>query len=190
MPQARRLTSNTAILLANNVGSAALAFLISVLIGRSLGAEGLGQYAFIMAWVSPLVALADFGMGSLITRDVARRRESSGPLLHGATLALVPLASGIFLAAILIVPTLKLSPALSIALTLVALLIVLDPWYGLYTALFRAFQWVWPILAINAGGRIIQLLLNAISLPSGAGLIGVAEVLIRFNFFYLAARLC
>src|SRR5258708_19207637 len=74
MPQARRLTSNTAILLANNVGSAGLAFLISVFIGRGLGAEGLGQYAFIMAWVSPLVALADFGMGSLFTRHLAPRR--------------------------------------------------------------------------------------------------------------------
>ncbi len=185
MPQARRLTSNTAILLANNVGGAALAFLISVLIGRSLGAEGLGQYAFIMAWVSPLVALADFGMGSLITRDVARRRDAAGPLLHGATLALVPLAGGIFLAAILIVPTLKLSPALTIALTLVALLIVLDPWYGLYTALFRAFEWMWPILAINVGGLILQLLLTAIALQAGAGLIGVAEVLIGINVLQL-----
>jgi O-antigen/teichoic acid export membrane protein len=183
----RQITGNTLILLANNVGSAALAFLISVLIARGLGAEGLGQYAFIMAWVSPLVALSDFGMGSLITRDVARRRDSAGPLLHSATLALVPLAAAVFAVAVLIVPTLKLSPALTIALTLVALLIVLDPWYGLYTALFRAFEWMWPILAINVGGLALQLLLTGIALQAGAGLVGVAQVLIVINVLQLVA---
>src|SRR3954452_5486228 len=95
----RRLRGNTLILLVNNIGSAGLAFLISVVIGRSLGAEGLGQYAFVMAWLGPLISFADFGMGSLVTRDVAQNADTALATLRSATRALLPIAAGTLIVA-------------------------------------------------------------------------------------------
>src|SRR5262249_17970472 len=143
-----RLSGNALILLVNNVGGAGLAFLISAVIGRALGAEGLGQYSYIMAWAAPLIMLADFGMGSLITRDVAQNRESALPTLRTATRALIPIATVMILFAWLTIPLLRASPVVTTGLALAAFLIILDPWYGLYTALFRAFEHMWPILVL------------------------------------------
>ncbi len=181
----RRLTGNTLILLVNNVGSAGLAFLISVIIGRGLGAEGLGQYAFIMAFLTPFITLADFGMSSLITRDVAQSPDTARPTLHTATRALLPIAGVILLLTWIIAPLLHVAPTVLVALVIAALLIVLDPWYGLYTALFRAFQQMWPILIVNVGGLILQVALTWAVIQAGIGLIGVSVALIAVNVLQL-----
>lgn len=180
-----RLTGNTLVLLANNLGSAGLAFLISVIMGRGLGAEGLGQYAFIMAWLAPIITLADFGMGSLVTRDVAQSPDIALPTLRTATRALLPIAGSLLVLAWFAAPRLQLSAPVTTALTISALLIVLDPWYGLYTALFRAMQQMWPILILNVGGMTLQLALTWAALQAGMGLIGVAVVLIGVNVLQL-----
>jgi len=183
----RRLTSNAGILLINNVGSAALAFLISVIIGRGLGAQGLGQYSFIMAWVSPLIMLADFGMGSLITRDVAKDRDTAIPLLRTSTFALIPIAGSILIIAWFVIPITNVAPIVMNGLMVAALLIILDPWYGLYTALFRAFERMWPILIINVGGLVIQVIAAILAVSTGAGLIGVIGAVVIVNVIQLAA---
>lgn len=181
----RRLTGNTLILLLNNVGSAALSFLISVVVKRGLGLDALGQYTFIMAWIAPFVTLADFGMGSLITRDVARSRAAAIPLLQTATRVLILVAGIILIVAWLLVPSLNLAPAVATALAVAALLIVLDPWYGLYTALFRAFQHMRAILFVNVGGFVLQLAFSIIAIYTGTGLLGISAVLIAVNILQL-----
>src|SRR5689334_575163 len=110
----RRLTGNTAILFINNMVSAGLAFLISVVIARGLGVQGLGQYSFIMALLTPLITLADFGMGSLITRDVAQSLDTALPTLRTATRALIPIAGCLLIVVWLIAPLLQLTPTVTI----------------------------------------------------------------------------
>ncbi|HLY28353.1 MAG TPA: oligosaccharide flippase family protein, partial [Aggregatilineales bacterium] len=131
-----RLRSNTAILALNNVLAAGLAFLISVAIGRGLGARGLGQYSFIMAWIAPLIALADFGMGTLITRDVAQLPSSALPLLRTAMRTVLLIAAALIAGTWLMLPLLQLAQPVVLSLALMAFLIILDSCYGLYTALF------------------------------------------------------
>ncbi len=177
----RRVSHNTLILFANNAGGALLAFLISVIIGRGLGQAGLGQYAFVTAWITPLTMLADFGLGTLITRDAARDKSGAPALLHAANRVLPLIAGVTLLLAWIAIPLSGFVPPLSIALGLVALLILLDPWYGLYTALFRAFEHMKPIFAVNVGGLVVQLFLTGIVLASGAGLIGAVAVLVIVN---------
>ncbi len=180
------LGRNALILLMNNAGGAVLAFFISVLIGRQLGAAGLGQYAFIIAWVTPLTMLADFGLGTLITRDVARDPANAPRILHTANQALPLFATILLIAAWLVLRLSDLSPIISSGIALAALLILLDPWYGLYTALFRAFERMTPILVVNVGGLALQLILSSLALRQNAGLIGVIGVLIAVNVGQLA----
>src|SRR5579859_515620 len=184
----RRFSTNTLILLVNNMGSAALAFLISVIIGRSLGAQGLGQYSFVMAWIAPLVTLADFGLASLLTRDVAQNPDSALPLLRTATRALLIIAGLLLVATWLIIPLSNFAAPITAALAVIAFLILLDPWYGLYTALFRACQQMWPILVVNVGGLILQLAFTIIAiraLPDNSKLVGIASVIIVVNVLQL-----
>ncbi len=182
-----RLRNNTAILAVNNVGGAGLAFVISVAIGRGLGAQGLGQYSFIMAWIAPLIALADFGMGTLITRDVAQNQDHALPLLRTATRAMLIIAALLMIGTWLLAPVFQRSPPVMAGLSILAFLIILDPWYGLYTALFRTFQRMWPILLVNVGGLALQLPLIVLAIGSGMGLVGLAVVVVGINVLQLFA---
>src|SRR5258708_9566614 len=62
---------------------------------------------------------------------------------------------------------------------------ILDPWYGLYTALFRAFQQMWPILIVNVGGLALQLAFTFAAIRGGAGLLGVAATVAAINVLQL-----
>lgn len=185
-PSQSRVHHNTLILLVNNAGGAALAFLLSVVIGRGLGAAGLGQYAFVMAWITPLTMLADFGLGTLITRDVARDKAAAPGILHTANRALPIIAGLVFVGAWGALLVANLAPLLTVGIGLAALLVILDPWYGLYTALFRAFERMSPILFINVGGLTVQLALTWLVVTRGAGLIGAVGVLVAVNVVQLA----
>ena len=140
----RRISRNTLILFLNNAGGAAFSFIGAVVVGRGLGKTGLGQYAFILAWLTPFTMLADFGLGTLITRDVARDRSQIAIVLHSANRTLPFIAGLTLLLSLLAILITGASPAISAALGLGSLLIVLDPWYGLYTAAFRAFEQMQP----------------------------------------------
>ncbi|MBN8621087.1 MAG: oligosaccharide flippase family protein, partial [Anaerolineae bacterium] len=75
MTTANRLSRNTLILLVSNIGSALLLFALSAIIGRAYGKEGLGVYSTAMAWVFPLSLIAEFGLNTLLTREIARQPE-------------------------------------------------------------------------------------------------------------------
>ncbi len=82
-----RLTRNTLTLLTGDVGSAALSLALSILIGRALGEAAIGVYGVVMAWVFPVRLLAEFGLGTLITREVAADPPLAPELLRTTTLA-------------------------------------------------------------------------------------------------------
>ncbi len=177
----RPIRQNALILFINNAGGAGLAFLISILIGRGLGTVGLGQYAFVMAWVTPLTMLADFGLATLITRDVARDKAAAPGILHTANRMLPIIAGSVLLATWGILLVAGLTPVLTLSILVAAFLVILDPWYGLYTALFRAFERMSPILYINIGGLLIQLALTVLAIAGKVGLVGVVLALITVN---------
>jgi O-antigen/teichoic acid export membrane protein len=183
----RRVSRNTLILFVNNVGGAAFSFASAVLIGRALGQSGLGQYAFVLAWLTPFTMLADFGLGTLVTRDAARDRTHIATLLHTANQTLPLIAGFTWLLSVIAVIVTGQSSTIIAALIIGSLLIVLDPWYGLYTAVFRAFEQMRPILIVNVGGLALQFVLTAMLLYGGAGVIGVIAALIVINIGQLLA---
>ena len=184
------MSRNALILFANNAGGAALAFAIAVLIGRTLGAEGLGQYKFVIAWITPLALLADFGLGTLLTRDAARDRSAAIGLLRSANRALPWIVGAVLIAAsgalLLTLLTAQVAPSIAIGILLAGSLIALDPWYGLYSAMFRAFERMTPILVVNVGGLFVQLLLTAFALRTASGFIGSIGALVIVNVAQLA----
>ncbi len=59
--------------------------------------------------------------------------------------------------------------------------------WTVHTALFRAFQKMWPILIVNVGGLALQLALTWFAIQAGIGLVGVATALIAVNILQLMA---
>jgi len=57
-----------------------LAFVASVLLVRYLGIERLGQYSYVSTFASLFGLLAGFGLPILLTREVARDKNSARPV--------------------------------------------------------------------------------------------------------------
>lgn len=166
-----RLSGNAILLLLNNIGSAILSFVLSVMIGRALGETGLGIYATALSWVFPLSLLADFGIGTLLTREVAREPHPVHDYLRAATLARLGLGGALTLALVLLAPLLSNNPQVVTGLQISAPLILILPLFGNFTAVFRAQQRMWPIPWLNIGMLVTQVVLTAWVLALGGNVI-------------------
>ncbi len=186
-PAAPRLRRSAFTLLTSNIGSAALSFLLSVLVARLLGETGLGVYAAALAWVFPLRLLAEFGLGTLLTRDLAAQPESAATLLHAAVRTQVVL--GIALTVLLwsAAPLLSQDAQVVQGLRLSAPLLLIEPFYGAFTALFRARQTMLPIAALNIGMLLAQVVLTAGVLLAGGGVLAALLVNVGTSAGQLAA---
>lgn len=167
----RRLSHNAVTLLVSNAGSAALSFLLSVLIGRALGQDGLGIYAAALAWVFPLSLAADFGIATLITRDLAQQPQLEPRYLQSAVWARLLLGGGLTLALVAAAPFLSDHPAVVRGLQLAAPLVVIGPFLSTFTAVFRAQQVMWPIPWLNIGMLAAQVIITALIFATGGGVL-------------------
>jgi O-antigen/teichoic acid export membrane protein len=154
----------------SNAGSAVLSFGLSALIGRGLGPNGFGAYATALAWVYPLSLAAEFGLGTLLTRDAAQNRPLEGLYLRHITQARLLMGGGLMLALIVLAPMLSADAGVIAGLRLSAPLILILPLFGQYTAIFRARQAMWPIPPLNLGMLAAQIALTVLAFALGGGL--------------------
>jgi O-antigen/teichoic acid export membrane protein len=160
----------------SNVGGAVLLFGLSVLIGRGLGREALGVYSAVLAWLFPLSLLVDFGISTLVTREVAQRPQNS--LQQLASTYPARLMLGILCAAILFIaaPVISDRPDVVTGLRLSAPLVLIGPLYSTYSAVFRALGAMWPIPWLNMGMLAAQVGLSVVVLALGGDVIALLVV--------------
>lgn len=158
MQPVTRISYNTLILLVNNIGTAVLAFALTVLITRGMGSTVFGQYAATMAWIMPLTVLVDFGIGTLITRNVAQNREAANDYLHLTHPFRWILGSLVIAGIWLLTPWLSSDTNVVMALRVGIGMALIDSLFASYTAVFRAWEVMWPILILNIGLLSLQLI--------------------------------
>lgn len=170
-----RLSRHTLILGIGNIGGAALSFLLSIMIGRWFGEIGLGQYAVVSAWIFPLALLVEFGLGTLMTRDIAQAGDAAA-YLRTVVLARLILGGAIMLLVLVSAPLLSDDPAVIGGLRLSAPLVVILPFFGAFTAVFRARGVMAPLPWLNIGMLVVQVVLTALVITAGGGLLAVIAV--------------
>lgn len=85
--QTRGAISRSLTVVSSRVLTWGLAFIMTVMMPRYLGAEGYGRLYLAQAVTGIMAILVEFGLNSLVTRDVARRpAEAAGYLKSGAVL--------------------------------------------------------------------------------------------------------
>ena len=176
MPKPNHLRRNTFALLISNSGGALLSFGLSVLIGRALGEDGLGVYATALAWAFPISMVADFGLGTLITRDVAQEPDSETAYLRSVVSARVVIGGGSMLILWLAAPFVSGNVAVVQAIQISAPLVLILPFFGVFTAIFRARQAMWPIPWLNMGMLVVQVVLTTLVFLAGGGVAGALVV--------------
>jgi O-antigen/teichoic acid export membrane protein len=136
-PLARIVRLSTAYV-SSNLARAAIAFGLSLALGRALGAERFGRWILCTTWASTLTVVADLGFGVLLTRDGARADAPAGRLLLNALLLRLAVVVPLGAILVLVAPRLVTDPEAIAGVRLGALLGISGAAYGCFGALFRA----------------------------------------------------
>lgn len=176
MKEINRLGRNTLTLLAGSVGGAALSFALSVLIGRALGQDGLGVYTAALAWVFPLALAAEFGVGTLITRDLAQHPQAAPEYVRLAAAARLWLGGGLTLLLLLAAPVISAEAQVVRGLQISAPLVMVLPFFSVFSAVFRARRAMWPIPWLNVGMLLVQVGLTALVFLGGGDVLAALAV--------------
>jgi O-antigen/teichoic acid export membrane protein len=129
---AGRVANNTGALFAGRVLVMASSFLFLLFATRLLGVEGFGRYALIRAYFDVLLSISATGLGTLLTREIAKS-PSSTPVYFGTA---VPLMVGV-------------------ALSISGLLYVLSPTIG-YGPDVRTLLWLACVALIPASIGVLS----------------------------------
>lgn len=171
-----RLSRDTLLLLISNLGSAGLLFALSAIIGRALGSQGLGTYAVALAWVYPLSLLVEFGLGTLLTRDIAQQPEQTRSYVTTVVFARLLMGGLAMLLLLLAAPMLSSDPLTVTAVQVSAPLVILLPLFSTFTAVFRARGMMAAIPALNIGMLVVQVALTMWVVLGGGSVIDVLLV--------------
>lgn len=190
-----QVSHNTGILLLVNLTGAMIGFLLAAALGRGLGDAGFGRYSFVMTWLLSLILLAEFGLSTALTRDVAARPEQTRSyLLHSlAGKGLLGLPAALLL--LVFAPWLATSPQPEVvaALRWGALFVYGGLIYSSFTAVFKAHQVMSPILWLTLAGQTLLLagtlvlLLARRPLPwliAWAGISQMVQCLLALFFYF------
>ena len=180
-----RLAVNSSLLLGVNVVSAGLNFVTSIMIARGLKEIRFGQYTFVMACVLSLSLFAEFGLNTLIAREVAQSRSEAGRYLIATSFAKLAFSLPLMIGLWILAPILSSSPEVVVALRLASPLVLLTSLYGSFPAIFRAYERMEPILLVSVTGLGIQCIVTAIIIASGRGLVELTLLAIVIQILQL-----
>ena len=154
----RAIWSQTLILLAGNGFGATLSFLITGILTQLLHLPLFGVYNGILAWVLPLVVLAECGFATLTTRELAQNPQRSRSLLR-QVLPYRLLISLLLYACVVVVSALIPDREYSRTALTAGTMVIILPLFNLFAAVLRAYFRVGIIAALNVVMLALQVLL-------------------------------
>ncbi len=176
MSKAATVSKNTAVLLAGYSISYALRFVYVAALARYIGATGLGQISTATAMVSVVILLVNFGLDTLIVRDVAGAPEkASGYVTNIAFVRL--LLSLVFAIALAAIARLANYPyETQVVIALYGLTYVLDAFSGIARSIFNAFQRMEYSSAIDLSRDLVNIGFSLLGIWLGWSLVAIVAV--------------
>lgn len=155
-----KIGQNTGILLLVNIAGSIIGFLLAAALGRGLGDTGFGQYSFVMTWLLSLMLFTEFGLSTVLTRDIAAQPNQTHNYLVNSIAAKSLLSLPAILALLFFAPHLAASenPAVIAALRWGVIFLYSGLVYSSFTAIFRAHQIMSPILWLTLSGQLVLLI--------------------------------
>jgi O-antigen/teichoic acid export membrane protein len=165
-----------------DVAGKTLAFFYYLLAARHLGVERYGILSFALAFVTMLGVLTDFGLGTVITREIARDVRGAQLQLNSA-LAIRLVASIVVIGAIAALAGILRYPANTVRVVYICSAAVLtNAVTTLYCSVFQGLERM-ELLALNRVAQTVVLAAGAALLARGASAVD------RYAFLYVASGL-
>jgi O-antigen/teichoic acid export membrane protein len=195
MSNVKNIAKNTMVLLIAQIISTGMGFFYLAVIARYLGDTGFGTISFALALIGILMFFTDWGLTSLITRDVARTPQIANKFLGTAIALKLPVAAITALFICLAAVLMDYPPDTRMVLYIMALSMTFSSFVSLLNALFQGFgKMQYQALGQLLNGAIM--LAGALAIKQmGLGLVGFAWVyciasgaVLLFNIIVCLAR--
>lgn len=188
-----KIAKNSLVQLIAGMINKGLGVLLVIYAARQLGTDGFGTYSYILSIYSIFYIITDFGLGSIITRDVAQ--DSSREAQYFGNTLIIRMLLGLLAAATLLMTIWLLQqPAAMIRLTaIVAVALLVNSNVDTCAAIFNAHQRMEIPSTLNVVATTLRIAASLGALAVGAGvevLIWIHSIiaLIHFLMSYTALR--
>jgi len=185
MNTAKTLVKNLSTLSIAEVLSKLLLFVLFVFVARYLGAASYGTYSFVFAFTGLFIVFSDFGMSSLVIRELSTNRNETKKYLSNilplkAVLSLITFSLIVIAANVLGYPG-----ETRIYLYIAGLYIVIDTFTQIFMAIIRAHQRMEYEAAVKVLGTVLLFILCIFVIAFDYGLIGLFLAYLAFSTFKL-----
>ena len=186
---ARRVAGNSLALVVRFAARVVSKFLIVVVIARWLGVEEVGDYTFVMTFTLSLSFLNHFGLGMLLTREIAQQRERLHEYLGNALL--ICLGLGLFSLIVMggLATWLGYSEQLVAAVYLASLATLIETLSDMIFAAFAGYE----RMELGTGAIVTQevsfLIIGAVVMVLGLPFLGLFVLLILSRLIGLIASI-
>lgn len=172
---ARRITANFTSLITSEIISKIIQLIIFVYLARTLGKEDFGIFSFGIAFALLIVTIADFGLSTLLIREISRNKNAASKYVPNAVIVKILLSVITLIVAYLFLNIMHYSPKLKIVAYIMLLFTIIQSFTELYHSVFRAFERMY----YDATIKVLRMCI----------LIGMVFYAIKNNYGLIAASL-
>ena len=189
----RRVFKNTAAPMALTLLNRVMDMAFAMFMLRILGPENAGKYTFAIVVVTWFEILTNFGLNTLLTREVARDRAHANRYLSNTTVLRLALGSlGLPLVLVFIAlwhAGFSLAQDTSLAIVLLAIGLIPSGLSAGLTAVFNAYEKMEYPAAVSMMTTVLRIIGSTIILLLGLGFVGLAGLSIAVNLITVAVLL-
>ena len=184
MSDSRLIVKNIGFLYNGEIINQVLTLILVVVISRQLGDVGLGKYSFAFSFASIFLLLADFGLPTLITKEIAKNRESSNEHLTKTFTLKFILNLMTIAITILSIAVLKKDKETILLVSIAAIAMFFYNFGGIFRSIFQAYESMKYEVISKIAERIIASTIGIYLLLKGYGIFSLFIVLAISNFAY------
>ena len=183
--EVRTVAKNSLVPMGLSLANKAIDFAFAMLYVRILGPEGTGKYAFVVAVYGFFEIVSRYGLGTLLTRDVAADKNQSSryltnvlglrTLLWAASMPVLALVAGVYW----FTGSIGVEELQALALLGVAMLFA--NWADGLSSVFNAFEKMEYPAGLSSAAALLKVALGALVLLLGWGFVGLAGVSLAIN---------
>jgi O-antigen/teichoic acid export membrane protein len=183
-PASKLIVKNLGFLYNGEIISQLLTLVLIIVISRQLGDVGLGKYSFAFSFAALFLLLADFGLPTLITKEVAKNKSLAKDHLS-KTLTLKFILNALTLLITLIVIFISRKDFETILLVLLAgIAMFFYNFGGIFRSIVQAYESMKYEVISKAIERTIAAAVGIYLLLNGYGIVSLFLTLIISNFVY------
>lgn len=182
---AQRVAKNSLLPMATSLLNKVLDLGFALIVLRVLGPAGVGQYTFAVGVIGYLDIVVNFGLGTLLTREVARESGQLNRYFANTVVTRLLLWSlalpALGLLLVPLGPVLGLQPEVALAIALFALGLVPSNLAGAASAAFMARELMEVPAAVTVLTTIMRIIIGGLALLLGLGYVGLAATSVVVN---------